>query len=167
VSLNNKYQNLVSRRWISMYFCFELYFDNVGLYLADILMQFSVCFNARVKPLCNLKLWSAAICSGPFAQFLWNEHAARLHVPSSCMLPEWLLVLTVFFFKWLMVNEKFYIMCYTDLISTGMFHLKQFFVWWTSSKVHQPFNAGIKSVRTTLPDKIFYWGFCFLNCVFC
>jgi hypothetical protein len=24
----------------------------------------------------------------------------------------------------------------TDLISTGMFHLKHFFIWWTSSKVH-------------------------------
>jgi hypothetical protein len=26
-----------------------------------------------------------------------------------------------------------------------------------------PFNAGIKSLRATLPDEIFYWGFCFLN----
>jgi hypothetical protein len=27
--------------------------------------------------------------------------------------------------------------------------------------VLQPFNAGIKSLRATLPDEIFDWGFCF------
>jgi hypothetical protein len=27
----------------------------------------------------------------------------------------------------------------------------------------EPCNVGIKSVRATLSDKIFYWGFCFLN----
>jgi hypothetical protein len=31
---------------------------------------------------------------------------------------------------------------------------------------HQPFNSGIKSLRATLPDEIFYWGVCFLNCAF-
>jgi hypothetical protein len=29
-----------------------------------------------------------------------------------------------------------------------------------------PFKAGIKSLRATLPDEIFYWGFCFLNSAF-
>jgi hypothetical protein len=29
-----------------------------------------------------------------------------------------------------------------------------------------PFNAGIKSLRATLPNEIFYWGFCFLNRAF-
>jgi hypothetical protein len=29
-----------------------------------------------------------------------------------------------------------------------------------------PFNAGIKSLLATLPDKIFYWEFCFLNRAF-
>jgi hypothetical protein len=29
-----------------------------------------------------------------------------------------------------------------------------------------PFNAGIKSLRATLHDEIFYWRFCFLNGVF-
>jgi hypothetical protein len=24
----------------------------------------------------------------------------------------------------------------------------------------EPFNAGIKSLHATLPDEIFYWGFC-------
>jgi hypothetical protein len=28
------------------------------------------------------------------------------------------------------------------------------------------FNAGIKSLRATLPDEIFYWGLCFLNRAF-
>jgi hypothetical protein len=27
-------------------------------------------------------------------------------------------------------------------------------------------NAGIKSLRATLPNEIFYWGFCFLNRAF-
>jgi hypothetical protein len=69
------------------------------------------------------------------------------HLPACCLNGCWYLLF--FFFKWLMVNEKFYIMCYTDLTSTGMFNLKQFFVWWTSSKVHEPFNAGIKSQHNT------------------
>jgi hypothetical protein len=30
----------------------------------------------------------------------------------------------------------------------------------------QPFNAGIKSLRATLPDEKFYWGFYFLNRAF-
>jgi hypothetical protein len=29
-----------------------------------------------------------------------------------------------------------------------------------------PFNAGIKSLRATLDDEIFYWEFCFLNRAF-
>jgi hypothetical protein len=29
-----------------------------------------------------------------------------------------------------------------------------------------PFNAGIKSLRATLPDEMFYWEFCFLNGAF-
>jgi hypothetical protein len=29
-----------------------------------------------------------------------------------------------------------------------------------------PFNTGIKSLRATLPDEIFYWGFFFLNRAF-
>jgi hypothetical protein len=28
------------------------------------------------------------------------------------------------------------------------------------------FKAGIKSLRATLHDEIFYWGFCFLNRAF-
>jgi hypothetical protein len=28
------------------------------------------------------------------------------------------------------------------------------------------YPAGIKSPRATLPDEIFYWGFCFLNRAF-
>jgi hypothetical protein len=31
---------------------------------------------------------------------------------------------------------------------------------------YSPYNAGIKSLRATLPDEIFYWSFCFLNRVF-
>jgi hypothetical protein len=27
-------------------------------------------------------------------------------------------------------------------------------------------STGIKSLHATLPDGIFYWGFCFLNCAF-
>jgi hypothetical protein len=30
----------------------------------------------------------------------------------------------------------------------------------------QPLKVGIKSLRVTLPDEIFYWRFCFLNRVF-
>jgi hypothetical protein len=33
----------------------------------------------------------------------------------------------------------------------------------TSTAFAYPFNTGIKSLRATPPDKIFYWGFCFLN----
>jgi hypothetical protein len=33
-------------------------------------------------------------------------------------------------------------------------------------KYYLPFNAEIKSLRATLPDEIFYWGFCFLNRAF-
>jgi hypothetical protein len=29
-----------------------------------------------------------------------------------------------------------------------------------------PFNAGIKSLRETVPAEIFYWGFFFLNRAF-
>jgi hypothetical protein len=31
------------------------------------------------------------------------------------------------------------------------------------SQEDKPFNAGIKSLRATLPDDIFYRGFCFFN----
>jgi hypothetical protein len=31
---------------------------------------------------------------------------------------------------------------------------------------HAPLNAGIKSLRATLPDETFYYGFCFLNRAF-
>jgi hypothetical protein len=30
-----------------------------------------------------------------------------------------------------------------------------------------PLNAVTKSLRATLSDEIFYWGFCFLNREFC
>jgi hypothetical protein len=33
------------------------------------------------------------------------------------------------------------------------------------SQTLQHFNARIKSLSATLPDEIFYWVFCFLNCV--
>jgi hypothetical protein len=32
-----------------------------------------------------------------------------------------------------------------------------------NSDVHLPVNAGIKSLRATLPGDIYYRGFCFLN----
>jgi hypothetical protein len=50
----------------------------------------------------------------------------------------WYLLFFLFFSK--MANgewETLYVMCNTDLVSTGMFHLKHFFIWWTSSKVHE------------------------------
>jgi hypothetical protein len=34
--------------------------------------------------------------------------------------------------------------------------------WSYRTYSHQPFNIGIKSLHAMLPDKIFYWGFCFL-----
>jgi hypothetical protein len=34
-------------------------------------------------------------------------------------------------------------------------------------KLREPFNAGVKSLRATLPDEIFYCGFCFLNHAIC
>jgi hypothetical protein len=32
--------------------------------------------------------------------------------------------------------------------------------------VHHPFKAEINSLRVTLPDEIFHWGFSFLNRTF-
>jgi hypothetical protein len=34
------------------------------------------------------------------------------------------------------------------------------------SNVRSFFDAGIKSLRATLPEENFYWGFCFLNLAF-
>jgi hypothetical protein len=36
----------------------------------------------------------------------------------------------------------------------------------TTNEPNYPFNAGIKSLRATLPDEIFYWEFCYLNHAF-
>jgi hypothetical protein len=38
-----------------------------------------------------------------------------------------------------------------------------FYIISIENPLYESFKAGIKSLRATLPDEIFYWEFCFSN----
>jgi hypothetical protein len=78
---------------------------------------------------------------------LLTVHTLRTQTNLSCLLGSYRTVNTL--------NLLFWFLCHAFC-----------YMFMTDQQMRQLLNAGIKPLRATLPDEIFYWGFCFLNSAF-